>query len=64
MHTTACTRDERGCLHGLCRSWSIRPALLAPESAAFNAPQRPAATLIPPKRSARPQRDLFPEATA
>jgi hypothetical protein len=27
MHTTACTKDERGCLHGLCRSWTIPCAL-------------------------------------
>ena len=54
MHTTACTRDERGCLYGLCRSWSIARALLALESAAFNPPQRPAATEQKPQgRSSR-----------
>lgn len=32
MHTTACTKDERGCLHGLYRSWSIPRALRAPNT--------------------------------
>lgn len=27
MHSTECTQDERGCLHGLCKSKSIPIAL-------------------------------------
>lgn len=72
MHSTACTQDERGCRYGLYRGWRISFALLAPESAAFNPPRRPAPPLPVVKRRARaaaapapaksPQHPLFPEA--
>jgi hypothetical protein len=52
MHTTGCTRDERGCLYGLYRGRRIPFALLAPESAAFNPPRRPAPPLPVVKRPA------------
>lgn len=50
MHTTACGTPNH---IGSSKSWTIRPALLAPESAAFNPLQRPAAAPTPlekPKR--------------